>query len=79
MGRIVEAALLDFSKDGAALVVSVGDRGLVYFRDPFQWFPAPLAVEDEPYAQLLTVHLHAGRHLVGHGFPSIQRSMAARL
>ncbi|MNC75358.1 hypothetical protein D3C75_1268730 [compost metagenome] len=79
MSRIVEAALFDLCEDGAALVVGVGDRGLVYFRDPFQGFPAPLAVEDEPDAQLLAVHLNAGRHLIGHGFPSIQRSMAARL
>lgn len=52
MGRIVEAALSDLREDGAAFVVGVGDRGLVYLRDPFERFPASYSTPPiQPAAQ----------------------------
>lgn len=46
MGHLVEAALFNFREGGAALAFGMGDRGLIDFREPFQGFPAPLAVEE---------------------------------
>ncbi|MNC75845.1 hypothetical protein D3C75_1274510 [compost metagenome] len=79
MGGIIEPPLLDFGDDRPALVVGVSDRSLVDLGDARQRLPAPLAMQHEPDPQLLTVQFNTCRHLICHGLPSIQRSIAARL
>src|SRR5690606_1738198 len=66
--RIVEAPLFDLGHNRPALVVRIGDAGLVDLDDAGQGLAATLAVQHEADAQLFAVNLDPCRHLVLHGF-----------
>src|SRR5690606_21376710 len=77
--RIVEATFLDLGHNRPALVVRIGDAGLVDLDDAGQGLAATLAVQHEADAQLFAVNFDPCRHLVIHGFPPIQAVIAVRL